>query len=107
MDEVAAVWNRHKIRSSGRNLPSGRPCVMYEVPSIFNTRSFLVDIDMHQLEAQRARCSFRETIPCDDDIFGFVCNILYELDETLPRTGDKAKQLYLQLRARARQLLGL
>ena len=105
LDKVAAVWNRHRIRSSNRGLPSGRPCVMYEVPIIYNTHSYLVPITEQELRVHRDRCTFRKAIPCDEDVFKLSCSLLAASNQFLPKSADEAKDLYLKLQMEARQLL--
>ncbi len=105
LDEVSAVWNRHRIRSTNRALPSGRPCVMYEMPNIYNTHSHLVPITDQELHVHYDSCSFRKPVPCDEDVFEFACSLLRTWNQSLPTSADEGKNLFLQLRTHIRQLL--
>ncbi|CAH1155551.1 unnamed protein product, partial [Phaedon cochleariae] len=66
LDEVVLEWSVHKIRPSrNSNSPSGRPCIMFEMPSLYQTRSYLIEVPSFALDALSLDCLFQE-YPCDE-----------------------------------------
>lgn len=51
LQRVARLWNAHRIRPS-RNVesPCGRPDVLFFLPEVSNTRNFITDVDLDELE---------------------------------------------------------
>ncbi|XP_036006071.1 uncharacterized protein LOC118566787 [Fundulus heteroclitus] len=99
LDDTAQVWNAHSIRpSNNRNVPSGRPNVMYALPELYRTRDFLCLVEEEHVEVCKNECISRLTKPCDPDVFD-LCNILMaESHLTLPTDAYQALNLYMHLR---------
>jgi hypothetical protein len=63
------VWNNHIIRPiTGKNAPSGRPNIMYEVPSLYGTHNCCIATIPEEVQACQDECLFREVCPCDKDV---------------------------------------
>jgi len=107
LDVTARVWNSHVIRQSKRGLPSGRPTVMFEVPSLYGTSSYLNTISEQELNACVQLCSFRSAIPCDTDMYTLCCQTLRQHQLAYPDTPDQAMHAYCTLRQSIRNLLNL
>ncbi|ELT92160.1 hypothetical protein CAPTEDRAFT_215021 [Capitella teleta] len=56
LDAMLLSWNNHVIRKTRRGLPSGRPSVMYEFPSLYGVRSYQTDIRSGELENHEILC---------------------------------------------------
>ncbi|KAL3887956.1 hypothetical protein ACJMK2_000341 [Sinanodonta woodiana] len=83
------VWNVHHIRpTKNQNSPNGRPVVMYKLPMIYGTRSYLQSVDEDKIEVCRDECVFRDEHPCDRDKNRW----------TSPTNIDDAMQLYCDIR---------
>ncbi|KAL3879648.1 hypothetical protein ACJMK2_031935 [Sinanodonta woodiana] len=78
IDSMVQVWNVHRIRpTKNQNSPNGRPFVMYKLPMIYGTRSYLQSVDEDKIEICRAECVFRDEHPCDRDVFN-ICTLYME-----------------------------
>ncbi|KAL3882681.1 hypothetical protein ACJMK2_028998 [Sinanodonta woodiana] len=50
IDSMVQVWNVHRIRpTKNQNFLNSRPVVMYKLPMIYGTRSYLQSVDAHIL----------------------------------------------------------
>ncbi|CAH1114742.1 unnamed protein product [Psylliodes chrysocephalus] len=107
LDQVVLEWNIHKIRRLKNTVsPSGRPCIMYEMPSIYKTRSYMVGVPNFAIEALRSECKFLK-YPCDQDVFD-LCNILL-VENNWEKGSDphEAVDLYIQLRNVLKSILNI
>ncbi|XP_063971427.1 uncharacterized protein LOC135158071 [Lytechinus pictus] len=106
LDEVVDVWDRHLIRPS-RNVqaPSGRPNIMFNLPSLYTTRDYLHGVSQERMQACKEECVFRKTIPCDEDIFELCCIVMNEVGYEYPRDRHGARLLYVALRHEITHLL--
>ncbi|KAL3831998.1 hypothetical protein ACJMK2_005664 [Sinanodonta woodiana] len=104
MDEVVKVWNMHLIRPT-RNcvMPSGRPTVMYQTPTLYGTQNYQSFVPMEDIDTCRAECLFRETYPCDKEIFDLCAFIMEEERLAFPTDPYEGLDLYLFLRNNIRQ----
>ena len=51
LTQFTESWNSHIISSSkDKSLPRGRPDVMYHLPHLYNTQSFLQDVDQDEVD---------------------------------------------------------
>ena len=107
LDEIQSVWNNHKIRTSRRGLPSGRPNIMFNVPVVYGEQSHLTNITQQEIDACRSNCSFRSAIPCDTDMYELCTQIMRRDGHAFPKTTDEGLGLYMSLRDAVRQLLNL
>ena len=88
-------WNFHRIcPSKNQNGPSGRPAVMYTVPSIYETRSHLQQVDRIHIQLCQDECQYRDNYPCDEDIFELSTIIMEENGWRAPLDVDDAVLLY-------------
>ncbi|KAJ8936271.1 hypothetical protein NQ314_012433 [Rhamnusium bicolor] len=75
LDQIVLEWNVHKIRSSrNSNMPIGRPCIMYEMPELLQTKNYLIEIPGFAFDALESDCRILKH-PCDEDFYR-LCNIL-------------------------------
>ncbi|VDI55423.1 Hypothetical predicted protein [Mytilus galloprovincialis] len=92
-------WTSHTIRpSKHQNCPSGRPMVMYRIPDMYDSRSYLNPVLPNQIAVCREECTFRDEKPCDAKFFELCMIYLEELNKQLPDNRDDAVALYLTLR---------
>ncbi|CAL8273826.1 unnamed protein product [Gadus morhua 'NCC'] len=99
LDDTAQAWNTHTIRpSKNLNVPSGRPNVMFALPEHYGTRDFLSPIEDYDFQLCKNECIFRQTKPCDPDLYE-LCNIfMAESNLTLATDSYQAVNLYMHLR---------
>ena len=99
MDDTAQAWNTHTIRpSKNLNVPSGRPNVMFALPELYGTRDCLSPIEDGDFQLCKNECIFRQTKPCDPDLYE-LCNIfMAESNLTLATDPYQAVNLYMHLR---------
>jgi len=107
LDSMATIWNNHAIRESRRNLPSGRPNVMYELPCLYNTRSYITQMTQAELQQYRNLSTPRSSIPCDENMHELCCHIMSNNHLRLPDTTEEAVDLYLHLRNTIRNALSI
>ena len=93
------VWNTDTIRpSKNLNVPSGRPNVMFALPELYGTRDCLSPIEDGDFQLCKKECIFRQTKPCDSDLYE-QCNIfMAESNLTLATDPYQAVNLYMHLR---------
>ena len=101
------VWNSHIIRMSRRGLPSGRPNIMLEVPSLYGTRSYLTNLTPQEIDASKDLCSFRSAVTCDTDMYRLCCHMMHQNDLEYPNTTAEAMHLYFALRGIVRNQLNV
>ncbi|KAL3877239.1 hypothetical protein ACJMK2_034974 [Sinanodonta woodiana] len=77
--------------TKNQNSPKGRHVVMYKLPVIYGTRSYLQSVDEYKIEICRDECVFQDEHPCDIDVFK-------EKRWTSPTNIDNALQLYCDIR---------
>ncbi|XP_066497496.1 uncharacterized protein [Hoplias malabaricus] len=99
LDDTADVWDSHTIRpSKNDSVPSGRPNTMYGLPELYGTRDFLHSAEDEDIHTCKTECTFRQSVPCDPDVYD-LCNIIMaESQLTLPRDPYQAIDLYIFLR---------
>lgn len=99
LDSMCRVWNAHQIRpTKNQNCPNGRPVVMYSVPSLYNTYSYLHGVEEQKIAACEEECRFRADTTCDED-FADLCRIyMAENDWQFPGLLADGIQLYKDLR---------
>ncbi|XP_030609254.1 uncharacterized protein LOC115796912 [Archocentrus centrarchus] len=99
LDETAQVWNAHSIRPSKNiNIPSGRPNVMYTLPELYRTRDFICHVEEEHVELCKNECVFRQTKPCDQDVYELCSILMSESHRTPPTDPYQAVNLYMHLR---------
>lgn len=79
-------------------MPSGRPAVMYQIPTLYGTRNYQCGVPMEDIDACRADCLFRETYPCEKEIFDLCAFIMNEERLAFPTDPYEGLDLYLVLR---------
>lgn len=67
LEQVVHEWNIHKISKTRNSIsPTGRPALMYEVPSLYGAKSYLVPVPTFAIEELSSNCTFLN-YPCNDD----------------------------------------
>ena len=99
MDDMIQTWNNHLIRPQrNQRAPSGRPCVMYNLPSLFQTQDYLCPVSDNEVTACAEECLFRESIPCEHDMYELCTITARELGLHHPLHTGEALDTYVQLR---------
>lgn len=91
-------WNVHKIRPSrNSNMPIGRPCIMFEMPELYQTKSYITEVPTFAYNVLESECKFLK-YPCDQDFY-CLCNIIM-VENRLCHKDDpyEAIDLYIQLK---------
>jgi hypothetical protein len=78
---------------------------MYNVPVLYKTRSYLVEVAHEEIEVFKQHCRFRNAIPCDADVYDLCCSILHTLNLAYPGKPDDGLNIYMILRQHIRQLI--
>jgi len=107
LDKARNVWNRHVIRSSRRNLPSGKPVLMFEIPELYNADSHLQTVAQQDITNAAPLSLFRDAIPCDPDVYQLCCTVMRQHAMTYPRNCEEALAVYFLCRESIRQLLAI
>ena len=97
LHRAARLWNVHKIRpSTNVESPSGRPNVLFFLPEVSESRNYITDVDLDELELADERCCKR--IPqsgCCEEFVQLAGIIMEEKDLEFPRTAEEAATLYV------------
>ncbi|KAG5887618.1 hypothetical protein JTB14_002627 [Gonioctena quinquepunctata] len=98
LNQVVMEWNVHKIRKSRNSIaPTGRPSIMFDMPSLYGTKSYCVDIPNFAIEALYDVCSFND-YPCDKDVYDLCRILISENGYSQVTDHNSAVHLYIQLR---------
>ena len=93
------MWNQHNIRRTKQaHAPSGRPNIMYDVPSLYGTRDYLHPIPEDEIRALEGECTFRSSTPVDPDVENMCFHMMREHNVGIPKTPSDATDLYTFLR---------
>ncbi|KAK5648007.1 hypothetical protein RI129_002899 [Pyrocoelia pectoralis] len=108
LDEIALEWNTHKIQKS-RNArsPSGRPIIMYQMPELYNSKDYLIELPLNGLTDILEQECIRLNCACDQDVFD-LC-ILFMTEHNYRVTDDPydAIKLYINLRRNIYEVVDL
>ncbi len=85
--------------------PGGRPAVLYFLPGLWGADDYLHNVSDGDIEACRRRCVFRESVPCDIDVFEMSMYIVAEQDLEFPSDPNEGVELYMILRRALRDLV--
>ncbi|XP_013395261.1 uncharacterized protein LOC106162499 [Lingula anatina] len=104
LDRVTSVWNCHRIRrTKNQNVPNGRPIVLFSMPELYGRRDYLRPVNQGHIEACFTECSFRDGLPCDEELFELFNIYMAELFLDFPSNVQEAQQVYHALRLAIRQ----
>ncbi|KAL3870743.1 hypothetical protein ACJMK2_038787 [Sinanodonta woodiana] len=85
IDSMVQVWNVHRIRpTKNQNCPNGRPVVMYKLPMIYGTRSYLQSVDEDKIKICRDECMnvyFEMNAPCDRAVLNICTPYMEKRDK--------------------------
>lgn len=99
LDNLRHEWNRHRIAPSRNQLgPFGRPNIMYSSPELYQTRNYLNEVQLDEIEVCEEECVFKDDYTCDPDIFDLSCIEMAENNLEVPRNAIEAMMLYEHLR---------
>ena len=99
LDRVAQQWNLHMIRQSANELsPSGRPDTVFFIPEVFNSTSYLQEVDPLDLAVAKDVCC---EIPQDAsfETFSELAQMIMS-ENNIESPGidiDKIERLYIDL----------
>ncbi|XP_056328370.1 uncharacterized protein LOC130240759 [Danio aesculapii] len=98
LDEIVSAWNCHRIRPTHNpRAPSGRPSIMFAVPSLYGVQNFLHPIEQTKLSICKEECLVKD-YPCDEDVFQLCVQLLDEHNLALSDDVYEITDLYLKLR---------
>lgn len=106
LDEVASVWNSHRIRPSRSTtcVPFGVPNSMYLAPENFGSHDHLYGVD----NADIASCiqnTAHDCNPCDPDVFELCCDVMRQQHLEFSMDTWDLMQLYISLRSEVQNLV--
>lgn len=78
---------------------------MYELPVLYDTRSYLCKLTQAQLDEQKDECEFRSLVICDSDVYDLCCCLLKRLNLTYPTSPTEAVSTYMALKEELNRLL--
>ena len=101
LQRAARLWNAHRIRpSTNLESHSGQPDVLFFLPEVSNTRNFISNVDLEELELAEERYSYRtRQSGCCEEFVELAGLIMEENNWQFPRTAEEATTLYINLLA--------
>ena len=98
LNRVAQHWNLHRIRPSlNQESPPGRPDVLYFLPELRETTSYLHTVDEDAMMVAEGMCCEDHLIPFDDTFAELAEMIMEENNLQVPSTPLEASLLYSEL----------
>ncbi|XP_016318408.1 uncharacterized protein LOC107670349 [Sinocyclocheilus anshuiensis] len=98
LDEIVSAWNCHRIRPTHNpRAPSGRPSIMFAVPSLYGVQNFLHPTEQSKPSICQEECLFKD-YPCDEDVFQLCVELMAEHNLVMSDDVYEITDLYLQLR---------
>ena len=87
--------------------PPGRPSILYYRPALAAATHHGFQCNENDLVFCKNESLFRDTVPCDNDVFE-VCTILMARNRLVyPSSNDQALHTYLSLRQSAKDVMRL
>ena len=99
LHKVARLWNTHRIRPSANpESPSGRPDYLYFIPRANNTRDYLTQVGVDEVDIAEEHCAQEPSLRGCSPYFNELAEMIME-DEGLemPNTVREAQDLYIAL----------
>lgn len=99
LHKVAQLWNTHRIRPSANlESPAGRPDFLYFIPRSTNTRDYLTQVGVDELDIAEEHCAQVPSLRGCSSHFNELAEMIME-DEGLemPNTAEEAHDLYITL----------
>ena len=98
LDETRTLWNSQRIRKVRHSeCPSGRPDVLYYLPSNQGARKHGFNIDARDIELAKSFCQVPSKIGCSQEMLAFALLLMSENDLESPAVASEAKDLYLTI----------
>lgn len=105
LNEVIWEWNVHRIRTTRNSIsPTGRPCMMFEIPSLFHVENYLNNVPSHALNGFSSECIMLK-YPCDEDFYHLCEIVRNENNLSKPDDALLAVDFYISMRNILRQIL--
>ncbi|XP_060595300.1 uncharacterized protein LOC132749519 [Ruditapes philippinarum] len=99
LNEIASLWNSHRIRpSKNQTSPNGRPVVMYTCPERFGVQDYLCNVTDNQIDACSEECIFKGPMVCEETVFELCTFLMNDSRKEMPTCGEEAVVLYQFLR---------
>lgn len=98
-------WNVHKIRRSRNSIsPTGRPTIMFEIPSLYGAQNYMTRVPNFAIEAISCNCKILN-YPCDEDLHNLCSILMAENGYKHQSDPYEAMELYIALRRILKQLI--
>ncbi|KAK3506162.1 hypothetical protein QTP70_032187 [Hemibagrus guttatus] len=98
LDGIVSAWNCHRIwPTHSPHAPSGRPSIMFAVPSLYGVQNFLHPIEQTKLSICQKECLFKDN-PCQENVFQLCIELMTEHNLVMSDDVYEITDLYLQLR---------
>ena len=95
LDEVASVWNSHRIRpSKNATVAFGQPNSMYMVPEMWGTYDYICHTDENEILACLPLVATPSLCICDEDVYELCCDIMRTLHLNFPSETWELVTLY-------------
>ena len=87
--------------------PAGRPITLYTMSELQGVEDKLIDVNMQELAACETESTGKNAYPCDRDTFDLSCILMEENRWNPPNNGYEAASLYVNLRQKIHDGLGI
>ena len=92
---VAELWNTHNIQAQKRlEVHGGKPDIMYFTPEVYNSRNYLIPVDMDDVNACKGL--YAENCPDHADGVGELVQLI-KPDYVPPSNANEALKLYCEI----------
>ena len=106
VDEAVTIWNIHRIRPTrNQNVPSGKPCILYTMPELYNTYDYAIQVEPAIIEVCKDGCLFNQNKPSNGDMQQLLQVLMDENNLVPPNNVEEGFELYRTLRRLAVQTL--
>jgi hypothetical protein len=98
LDELAGMWNTHKMASKTESSRGRRPLMMYTIPELYNADDCLCAVDEDEIDMCAEETIPKSALPCDETVKE-LCYLIME-EDCIDKPDDvfEARDLYLYLR---------
>ena len=68
LTEFMSTWDNHTVRMSNTHAPTGKPCVLYALPALYNCEDHLSAVDTTDIVLCADECDSKEELHGDNDL---------------------------------------